>query len=189
MIRQLPLIPTILVVAAAATMIYLGIWQLGRADEKAELIARYTASSTNEELAAFPIAGDGADVWFRMSEITCTDAAPIEPTSGTAKNGAKGWAMRTTCTLANGASATVDLGFSQALQVPEWEGGTVTGYIAPGPRLVANPPQADLYPLAKPDPNDLPNNHLAYTGQWFFFAITALVIYYFAVRSRLAKRD
>ena len=57
--------------------------------------------------------------------------------------------------------------------------------IAPGPRLVASePPVAGLEPLARPDPSGIPNNHLAYAGQWFFFALTALVIYWLALRRR-----
>ncbi len=51
-------------------------------------------------------------------------------------------------------------------------------------RVTATEPPSDLQPLAQPDPNDLPNNHLAYAGQWFFFAITALVIYWLAIRRR-----
>ena len=42
-------------------------------------------------------------------------------------------------------------------------------------------------PLAAPDPRDLPNNHLAYAGQWFFFALTALVIYILALRRRSTR--
>jgi surfeit locus 1 family protein len=45
-------------------------------------------------------------------------------------------------------------------------------------------PVAELAPLAPPDPADIPNNHLAYAGQWFFFALTALVIYVLALRRR-----
>ena len=63
----------------------------------------------------------------------------------------------------------------------------VAGIIAPageGIRLIADPPQAGLEPLAMPDPADLPDNHLAYAGQWFFFALTALVIYVLALRRR-----
>ena len=56
--------------------------------------------------------------------------------------------------------------------------------IAPGPRLVADPPVAGLQPMARPDPGDLPNNHLTYAGQWFFFALTALIIYVLALRRR-----
>jgi surfeit locus 1 family protein len=60
----------------------------------------------------------------------------------------------------------------------------VRGVIAPGGVLQAAQPVAGLAPLAPPDPSDLPNNHLAYAGQWFFFALTALVIYVLALRRR-----
>jgi surfeit locus 1 family protein len=186
MIRQLPILPTFLVVAAAATMVWLGFWQLGRADEKAALIAQY--ADAGAQSVDFPYAGTGEEVWFRRSSVDCSEILSRDPVSGTAANGAKGWAMRVVC-KAGDAGLIVDLGFTRDLNAFEWEGGMVEGIIAPGPRLVADPPAADLYPLAKPDPNDLPNNHLAYAGQWFFFALTALVIYLFAVRSRLAKRD
>ena len=44
MIRRLPIIPTIIVLAAVVTMIGLGIWQLQRARWKYGLIARYAAA-------------------------------------------------------------------------------------------------------------------------------------------------
>ena len=190
MIRRLPILPTILVVVAAGVMVALGIWQLGRADEKAELLARYAEAGDMQEEVAFPVDGTGEDAWFRRSSVECGRVLSSEPVAGTAANGAKGWAMRVSCRQANGDSAViVDLGFTRELQMPDWDGGKVTGIIGPGPRLVADPAAAGLYPLAKPDPNELPNNHLAYAGQWFFFALTALIIYWFAVRSRIAKRD
>ncbi len=188
MIRQLPIIPTIIVIAAALTMVALGIWQLGRADEKAALIARYSDATAMADQAAFPSDGEGENVWFRHSTIDCDGAGAIKPVAGTAANGAKGWTMRVTCVTEGGTDALVDLGFARELDLPEWDGGTVTGVIAPGPRLVADPPQAGLQPLAKPDPSNLPNNHLAYAGQWFFFALTALVIYAIAVRARINAR-
>ena len=189
MIRQLPVIPTIVVVAAAATMVWLGFWQLGRAEEKAELIARYEAASADDSMVTFPSGNEIDDSLYRRSLVTCESVSSIQATAGTAANGAKGWAHRAQCRFAEGGWGAVDLGFSQDPNSPDWQGGEVEGRIAPDLRLVADPPQAGLYPLAKPDPNDLPNNHLAYAGQWFFFALTALVIYGFAVRSRLAKRD
>ena len=185
---RIPIIPTIFVIAAAATMVALGIWQLGRADEKAALIAQYEAGLDEEESVAFPQSGDAEEIWFRRSSVDCDRVLASEPVAGTAANGAKGWVMRVTCE-GGGSKYQVDLGFSQNLTAPEWEGGPVSGIIAPGPRLVADPPVADLYPLAKPDPGDLPNNHIAYAFQWFFFALTALAIYGFAVRARLQKRD
>ncbi|AWW74215.1 threonine synthase [Erythrobacter sp. KY5] len=190
MSSRIPIIPTILVLAAAATMVALGVWQLGRADEKSALIASYSAASDMAGEVDFPDEGDAEDAWFRRSSVNCDRVVGIDPVAGTAENGAKGWAMRVTCAGdIPGRPVTVDLGFTRDLAMPEWSGGEVSGIIAPGPRLVADPPAAGLAPLAKPDPGDLPNNHLAYAGQWFFFALTALVIYFLALKSRRARRD
>ncbi|MFN4037805.1 MAG: SURF1 family cytochrome oxidase biogenesis protein [Erythrobacter sp.] len=180
MIRHWPVIPTIIVLAAVATMIGLGVWQLGRMGEKAELLARYEAAAGEAGEAAFPLQGDGAEVWFRRSRIDCPSVNKIEPVAGTSARGQKGWVQRASCA----SGALVDIGFTRELATPDWPGGTVTGVIAPGPRLVADPPVSGLEAMARPDPGDLPNNHLAYAGQWFFFAITALVIYVLALRRR-----
>jgi surfeit locus 1 family protein len=84
--------------------------------------------------------------------------------------------------------ADVVLGWSRSPEVVGWKGGFVAGTVVPtgelGFKIVADPPLAGLEPMAKPDPGDLPNNHLAYAGQWFFFALTALVIYVLALRRR-----
>ncbi|MEM7690740.1 MAG: SURF1 family cytochrome oxidase biogenesis protein [Pseudomonadota bacterium] len=192
MMRHIPLIPTTIVILAAAAMVGLGFWQIGRADEKAALIASYETATGSADPVAFPLEGEGEEVWFRQSALTCENAIAIEPVAGRAANGAKGWAMRAKCAVIGvdgaGAEALVDLGFARALEVPDWNGGEVTGVIAPGPRLIAAPAVGGLMPLAKPDPKDLPNNHIAYAGQWFFFAITALVIYAFALKARAARR-
>ena len=180
MIRQWPIIPTVIVLAAVATMIGLGVWQLGRMEQKAQLLARYEAAAGEAGEAAFPSAGEGAEVWFRRARVLCERPRSIEPVAGTSARGAKGWVQRATC--ADG--VIVDIGFTRALAAPAWQGGEVMGVIAPGPRLVADPPVAGLAAMARPDPADLPNNHLAYAGQWFFFAITALVIYVLALRRR-----
>lgn len=175
-----PVFPTLVVAAAVLTMIGLGIWQLGRMEEKAALLARYEAAAQNAGDAAFPLAGDGAEVWFRRSSVSCDQVEKIEAVAGTSARGQKGWVQRATCA----SGALVDIGFAREFAAAEWTGGTVTGVIAPGPRLVADPPVGGLAAMAPPDPGDLPNNHLAYAGQWFFFAITALVIYVLALRRR-----
>ncbi len=180
MTRRWPVIPTLFVAAAVMTMIALGIWQLGRMEEKASLLARYEAAAGQGGDAAFPTAGDGADVWFRRSTITCDKVAKIEAVAGTSARGQKGWVQRATCA----SGVLVDIGFAREFAAVQWAGGEVAGVIAPGPRLVADPPVGGLAAMAKPDPGDLPNNHLAYAGQWFFFAITALVIYVLALRRR-----
>ncbi|GAB4472708.1 MAG: hypothetical protein OHK0018_02690 [Erythrobacter tepidarius] len=175
-----PIIPTILVLAAVVTMIALGVWQLGRKAEKEALIARYEAAAGNSAPVIFPRAGKGEDVLFRRSQIDCAGLAAIEPVSGTSATGQKGWIQRATCR----SGVRVDLGYARDIAPPDFAGGTITGIIAPGPRLVADPPVAGLQPMAAPDPGDLPNNHLAYAVQWFFFAATALVIYVLALKRR-----
>lgn len=184
MSARIPIIPTIIVLAAVTTMIALGVWQLGRMGEKAELLARYDAAAKTSDAVDFPLAGDGASVWFRRSQVSCGKVVSIEAVSGTSSKGQKGWVQRATCAVGADQSVLVDLGYSRDIAKPAFAGGVVTGVIAPGPRLVADPPMAGLQPMAKPDPADLPNNHLAYAGQWFFFALTALVIYALAIRRR-----
>jgi surfeit locus 1 family protein len=184
MSRRVPIFATIIVLAAVATMIALGIWQLGRRAEKEALLARYEAASDAGEAVVFPLSGEGEDLLFRRSQVACAGVTGIEAVSGTAANGQKGWVQRATCAVSPDASVAVDLGYSRDIAKPAFSGGIVTGVIAPGPRLVADPPVAGLQAMAKPDPGDLPNNHLAYAGQWFFFALTALVIYVLALKRR-----
>ncbi|TNE45953.1 MAG: SURF1 family protein [Sphingomonadales bacterium] len=172
------------------TMVALGIWQLGRADEKAALIARYDAAlAADAEVDFLRNTGDLDDILFRRATLDCKVVSQIKARAGVSADGAKGWSHYATCDV--GADAAVDLviGWSRELVAPEWSGGVVAGVIAPGPRLVATTPQAGLEQAAPPDPADLPNNHLAYAGQWFFFALTALVIYWLAVRNRIKGQD
>ena len=82
-----------------------------------------------------------------------------------------------------------------------WAGGPVTGYIGHAPdgrsligslfdrtpprlMLVLDTPPAGLSPNARPDIATVPNNHLAYAGQWFFFAAIAAIIYVLAIAKR-----
>jgi hypothetical protein len=104
------------------------------------------------------------------------------------RNGAgqSGLTQVATCRLAGGGTALVALGWSLDPAVIDWQGGDVSGIIAPGPRLVADPPLAGLQASAVPNPSEIPNNHFAYAIQWFLFAGVALVIYLLAVRKRLA---
>lgn len=190
MTRKLPIIPTIIVLAAVATMIALGVWQLGRADEKAALLAQYEQAIRMSSEARFPLdSTEAEEVLFRRSTVDCGEVLGIEGKAGTSERGAKGWAHYANCRLATSdAVVPVVLGWSREPTPPVWGGGKVRGTIAPGPRLVAIPAQAGLEQVALPDPNDVPNNHLAYAGQWFFFALTALLIYGLAIRKRVKEQ-
>lgn len=192
MIRHLPILPTIIVVAAAAVMVWLGFWQLGRADEKVDLIARYDAALLDTAAVEWPDPEEYSASLFRLSAVDCQTVRGIDTIGGKSNRGSSGWIHIARCSHSGGGVADVTIGWSVDSTPPDWSGGLVEGRIAPygdTVRLIASEPQAGLGALAKPDPSDLPNNHLAYAGQWFFFALTALVIYWFAVRARIAKRD
>lgn len=185
---RIPVIPTVIVAGAIATMIALGIWQLGRMEEKEALIARAEQALTLSTEVAYPRdTGAIEKVLYRRTSVTCVNPSDATTVAGTSAGGEKGVAQRVTCQLARGVSVIVDLGFSRNPAPVIWGGGKVRGVIAPGGRIVATEPVAGLEQLSLPDPRALPNNHLAYAGQWFFFALTALVIYVLALRRRSSR--
>ncbi|WP_170005429.1 SURF1 family cytochrome oxidase biogenesis protein [Pseudopontixanthobacter vadosimaris] len=186
MIRRFPILPTIIVGMAVATMMALGFWQLGRAEWKADLLDRYRAADGIETAVEFPTTQAEIEAArYRRSSVDCVAVLAMRSGAGTSAQGTRGWMHVAHCALDGGRTGDVALGFSRDPQTPEWSGGEARGIISSSGTLVANPPLAGLGQLAKPDPNDLPNNHLAYAGQWFFFAVTALAIYFLAVRRRL----
>ncbi|MBW8783758.1 MAG: SURF1 family protein [Novosphingobium sp.] len=186
---RVPLVPTLIVVAAVAAMIALGVWQLRRLAWKEALLAQYTASSSREAEVPWPRdpATAQADL-YRHSRLRCARVVSLATVSGRSANGQPGWAHIVHCALAGGGEASVVLGWAPTPTTPAWLGGEVRGTIAPGPRLVADPPLGGLSASARPDPSEIPNNHLAYAVQWFLFAATALVIYVLALRKRLIGR-
>lgn len=187
--KRLPILPTLLVLLAAGYMVHLGLWQLGRLNQKEAMLARYTAAQTSQAEVPFVIVPDLAEgVLYHRSRLDCLRASRFTTLSGRNNKGEAGLAHVAQCQMAEGGAATVVLGWSRNPAAPAWSGGVVTGWIAPGPRLVADPPRAGLQPNARPDPRDIPNNHLAYAVQWFLFAGVALVIYAIALRQRLRAR-
>ncbi|MBT8427048.1 MAG: SURF1 family protein [Erythrobacter sp.] len=190
MTARIPIIPPIIVGGAIAVMIALGFWQLGRMGEKEALVAQAEENLQMSAAVAYPLeAGQFDQVMYRSTTIDCLEVLSVSPRAGTSSKGAKGWAQRASCTLQGvDAPVDVDIGWSVRPEAASWQGGEVSGIIAPGGRVVATEPLAGLETLATPDPRDLPNNHLAYAGQWFFFALTALVIYILALRRRPATK-
>lgn len=186
--KQIPVIATVIVASAVAIMIALGFWQLGRADEKEALLERYASVAPDAPAIAYP-ADDAIEAsLYRRVEVQCQRVSGMRSTAGTNPVGVKGWAQIARCELGSGQSADVALGWSRAPDQVGWQGGMVAGVLAPRGKIVADPPLADLGPLAKPDPADLPNNHLSYAVQWFLFALVALVIYGLALRVRARGR-
>jgi surfeit locus 1 family protein len=186
--RPIPIVSTIVVLAAVATMVSLGVWQLHRKEWKEALIARYTAAETMNSDVPWPSSpAEYAGALYRHSRIECAAVTGMGAVAGRSAEGQAGWAHIAHCDLLNGGKADVALGWSSDPASPQWNGGEVGGFVAgseKGVRLVAAPPQAGLAQLAAPDPRDMPNNHLSYAVQWFLFALTALVIYALALRKR-----
>jgi surfeit locus 1 family protein len=184
--KRIPIVPTLIVLLAVAYMVHLGLWQLDRLKQKEAMLARYQVAQSSGAEAPFLIPPMLAEMnYYHRSRLDCDIVLSMTTLSGRNAKGEAGLAHSAQCQTPEGSTATVVLGWSRDPSAPVWQGGRVTGWIAPGPRLVADPPLAGLQANAKPDPRDIPNNHLAYAVQWFLFAGVALVIYALALRKRL----
>lgn len=188
--KRWPIIPTIFVIAAVATMIGLGVWQLQRKGEKEALLKRYHAAANMPAMAWPSVPLPDELPLYRASEVNCIKVIGWQSVAGDNREGKAGFAHIASCQTGGmeGPGAKVSLGWSDRPENPAWTGGAVKGIIAPDGRhlikLVATEPVAGLALLAKPSADQIPNNHLAYAIQWFFFAAAAAVIYLLALRKR-----
>jgi surfeit locus 1 family protein len=187
---KLPIIPTVFVLAAMACMIGLGIWQLQRKAEKEALLERYAQASTLPPVA-WPETPD-MDLLFRRATGFCLEPVSWRAVAGQNRAGDVGWRHIAACRTGGGEGPGMQavMGWSRSPEAPEgWEGGEVSGIITLDPefglRLVSEEPVAGLQAVALPSPEDIPNNHLLYAIQWFFFAAAAGIIYALALRRRL----
>ena len=193
MIRRWPLIPTILVVAAVATMIGLGVWQLQRRDEKIALLDRLAAAQ-NQPPIGWPTAPFAGPLpLFRAATGHCLAVTGFRTAAGRNRTGESGFLVIADCRVgAEGPGMAVELGWSKNPGVGrDYKGGVVSGVIAPDSvsrmRLVSTKPGPGLVASALPSPDSIPNNHLNYAIQWFLFAAFAGVIYVLALKRR--ERD
>ena len=200
--RRLPLLPTLVVAAAVAVMIALGIWQLQRAGEKQRLLAQYARAAALPALDLDPLLArehtDLPPLGFRRVLVTCRsgDGAP-DLRGGRSRDGVGGYAYFLPCRPGAGGLAgrlVVNAGWTA---LPDRErrltlDGIVAGTLGPVSEqgrivltsAVAVPP---LRASAPPTLNEVPNNHLFYAFQWFFFAAAAVLIYWLALRRRLSR--
>ena len=196
--RRPPVLPTIVVAGAVVVMIALGIWQLQRAAWKEKLLAEYAGAASLPAVDLDPLLdGDGPvpPLSFRRVLITCAarDAEPDIRAGRSADDvpgqvyvipcrpGAAGLAgrIRVNAGWANRPDAVRRLSL----------GGIVAGHLGPvegdGPvtltAATASPPLARSQPTSI---DNIPNNHMLYALQWFFFALAAAVIYLLALRQR-----
>ena len=191
MTRRLPIIPTIVVLAAVATMIALGIWQLRRAQWKEGLLAQYSRAEALPPIIwpTAPLRSDQLPL-FRHATGVCLKPVGQRAVAGENRGGEPGYAHIVDCkTGAEGPGMSVEVGWSNDPNAKfSWPGGPVSGIIAPDTRmrmrLVAASAPPGLEPSAPPSIFSIPNNHRSYALQWFSFAAIALIIYGLAVRKR-----
>lgn len=194
--RRLPLVPTVLVAAAVAVMIGLGVWQLQRARWKDALIERYRAAQDLPPIAfpTIPLA-DGQLPLFRHATGVCLRPVGRRAVAGANASGETGYVHIVDCTTgAEGPGMSVAVGWSKDPNAPiAWRGGPVSGVIAPDSRtrmrLVAASAPPGLEPVAPPSLEAIPNNHRSYAVQWFLFAAIALLIYGLALKGRAGRRS
>ncbi|QJU60390.1 SURF1 family protein [Sphingomonas sp. AP4-R1] len=185
-------------------MIGLGVWQLQRRHEKEALLALYAANIARLPVAVSALLPLDDAGLFRAVSADCGQVTGWTTAAGHAADGRTGWSHIAACrTGAEGPGLHVDMGVSPSPEAPKgWTGGPVRGRIvwlpdgqpliahlftARAPRtplIVSDGAAPGLTPTAPPDPESVPNNHLAYAVQWFLFAGVALVIYAVALRRR-----
>jgi cytochrome oxidase assembly protein ShyY1 len=200
---RIPLIPTIFVAAAVATMIALGIWQLGRAAEKDALAARFAANRTLPAMALPTMGAVDESLLFRRATALCLEVVNWRRVGGRSASGKPGTRFIASCrTGAEGPGFAADMGISADPRFePTWRGGEVSGPVTeapsdaglferitgkappPRPMIVASEAAPGLQPSASPEP-PAENSSRWYAGQWFFFALTAALIYLLALRRR-----
>jgi cytochrome oxidase assembly protein ShyY1 len=196
--RRLPVIPTLIVAAAVATMIGLGIWQLRRAAWKDGLLADYARAATLSAVDLDPLLdGEGPlpPLGFRRALVTCrADNVAPEVRTGRSAADAVGQVYLVPCRP--GADGLAGRLVINAGWAPRFDaasrlslGGIVAGHLGAvdgdGPIILTAATAAP--PLAPSQPTrieNIPNNHRLYAFQWFFFAAAAALIYWLALRRR-----
>lgn len=204
---RFPILPTILVAAAVATMIALGFWQLRRADEKKALQRQYERNLALPLMALPPGALADETLLYRRAAAFCLEVTNWRTTGGKAASGRGGTRFIADCrTGAEGPGFAADMGVSPDPKAkPAWKGGEVAGRIVAEPRAGSlferlagrSPPPRPMIVAERPAPGleasappaaEAPNNSLAYAFQWFFFAAAAALIYVLALRRRQREK-
>jgi surfeit locus 1 family protein len=200
--RRLPIIPTIVVAAAVAAMVGLGIWQLQRAQWKERLLADYARAQALPALDLDPLLdgrGPVPPLAFRRALVSCRarDVAP-QVRTGRSAGDAVGQVYLVPCRPgAEGLAGRLMINAGWAPRFDAASRLTLSGIVAghlgavagDGPIvLTAATAAAPLAPSQPAGIENIPNNHRLYALQWFFFAAAAAIIYWLALRRRNAPK-
>lgn len=200
MIRRVPVIPTIVVAAAVALMIGLGVWQLQRAKWKEGVLAQYAKAQDLPPIVwpTTPLRNDQLPL-FRHATGMCLRPVGRRAIAGENRAREPGYALIVYCaTGAEGPGMAVEVGWSRNPNATiNWSGGPVSGIIVPDRksriRLVAGTSPSGLEPSRPPDVTSVspitPATHRGYAATWFSLAAVALVIYVLAMRKRMKREQ
>lgn len=198
-IRRLPAVPTIAVAVAIGFMVWLGIWQLQRAQWKEGLLEHYAAAQKLPPITfpTVPLRSDQLP-FFRYATGNCLRPVGQRATAGENRAGEPGFVQIVECaTGAEGPGMSVEVGWSKNPNAKiNWRGGLVSGVIVPDRvarmRLVASSAPPGLEPSKTPDVSTVspitPAGHRGYAATWFALAVVALAVYAVAVRKHLKEQ-
>ena len=203
--KRIPVLPTLMTLVMLATLVSLGIWQLDRRLWKQALIARLEAAQTQPPLEPadyFKAMTGGQSVQYRRAELPCSpgDVLPYDLKGGSSITGETGYLLLVSCRPNNRPPDIVAVaGWTKrpdAARVKLHVDTVFKGLIIERPygdsktrpqfMLIPDTAVPPLERSRMPTPQDLPDSHLSYAGQWFGLAIVLAVIYGLWLRRRLA---
>ncbi len=184
--RKLPLIPTLMVLVMVPVMIGLGLWQVHRANWKADMLTDLEATRDAPPIRITGHVPDGANFRRAFATLRCLPSTPVSTRAGQSSAGQIGYSYFIVCDSGRDVDVIeLNAGWSPrpgaTLDLPI--SGEVTGRLFKNDRgraayvLVADKAIPPLEPSASPTIGTIPNNHMGYAVQWFAFAATLLVIY------------
>ena len=155
MTRRVPVIPTIVVIIAAATMVALGVWQLGRKEEKEALLATFARNASDTQVRDLGEVKP-QEATYRRVRFDCRSPANWNAVAGRSATGRSGYVHRYECGVYAGqvaALVTGEIGWSPGPQQPDFAGGQIVGRLAAlgdGYKIVSETGLAGLEPSAQP---------------------------------------
>ena len=206
--RRIPVWPTLIVLVMLATLVSLGVWQLQRRAWKADLIAQLETAPLAPLLEPrdFLAAMQGTkSIQYRRAELPCAPGTvlPYDLKGGSSASGNSGYLVLVSCRPNRKAPDIVAVaGWTwrpDAARVPITVDTVFTGLIIEKPygdaadrpafMLIPDTAVPPLQPSRLPTPQDLPDNHLSYAGQWFGLAVALATIYALWLRNRRKLAD
>ncbi len=213
MMHRVPIFGTMVVLALAGMLAGLGIWQLKRAAWKADLLARLEAAPGLPLLEPRDFLDSTLglkSVQYRRAQHICRPGTvrPYDLKGGASRGGQGGFLVLVSCRPpatqaskppdivvvagwtrrpdAMSLSYTVDMMFEGlVIERPYGDALDDKGQRRPGFMLIPTTAIPGLEPSQLPSARDMPDNHLAYAGQWFGLAGALLAIYGLWLRRRL----